>query len=213
MPLGALVVASQVGDALAPTLVDTHPLVLIALNARNRNLLLAVNQLDPLSYYVVGTLRLLASDPLFYLLGYWYGERAMRWATERSPSTGRWLRRFEPWFRRAAYPLVFIAPNNIICLFAGSAGMRPAAFVALNVTGTVARLALIAVVGDIFAAPIDDLLGVIARYRWWLTGLTVALVAASSWWQSRTGETELEHVLHLDDELADPDPVPEEDQP
>mgnify|MGYP006193657243 CR=1 FL=1 len=31
---------------------------------------------------------------------------------------------WERWFGKAAYPLVFIAPNNFICLFAGAAGMR-----------------------------------------------------------------------------------------
>ena len=59
--------------ALAPTLVDTHPLLLIAMNARNRNLALTTNLLDPIPYYVVGFTRLVISDPLFYLLGFFYG--------------------------------------------------------------------------------------------------------------------------------------------
>ena len=47
------------------------------MNARNRNLILVTNQLDAVSYYVVGTLRLLLSDPLFFLIGYWYGDTAL----------------------------------------------------------------------------------------------------------------------------------------
>jgi hypothetical protein len=43
VPLVALVIASNVGDALAPTLVNEHPVWLMALNARNRNLVLVVN--------------------------------------------------------------------------------------------------------------------------------------------------------------------------
>jgi hypothetical protein len=59
VPLIGLVIAAQVGDALAPTLVDTHPLVLILLNARNRNLILVVNQIEPVwLFFVVGGLRL-----------------------------------------------------------------------------------------------------------------------------------------------------------
>ncbi|HEX8582256.1 MAG TPA: hypothetical protein VF640_08000, partial [Acidimicrobiales bacterium] len=79
VPLVALVIASNVGDALAPTLVNEHPVWLMALNARNRNLVLATPYLDAWSYYIVATLRLLVSDPLFYVLGIWYGDGAVRW--------------------------------------------------------------------------------------------------------------------------------------
>src|SRR3954453_4154775 len=75
VPIACLVVASNVGSALAPTLSVHPPLALLALDARNRHLVLVTNNLDALSYYAVGTFRLVLSDPLFYLLGYWYGER------------------------------------------------------------------------------------------------------------------------------------------
>ena len=117
---------SNVGDALAPKLVDEHPLLLIAMNARNRNLILVTNQLDAVSYYVVATLRLLLSDPLFFLIGYWYGDTALTWMEQRTKTYGTMLRQWERWFGKAAYPLVFIAPNNVICLFAGAAGMSVA---------------------------------------------------------------------------------------
>src|SRR6266508_4942933 len=81
-----LVVAGYVGDALAPTLVDTHPLVLLLLNPRIRNLVLITNQLDTATYYVAGTLRLVLSDPLFYLVGYSYGDAAVRWTERRAPT-------------------------------------------------------------------------------------------------------------------------------
>ncbi len=154
-PIIVLVIASNVGDALAPSLVDRHPLWLIALNARNRNLVLVTNQLDPFPYYLVGTLRLLLSDPLFYVLGYLYGDAAVTWMERKAPTYGRLMRTAERFFATAAYPLVFIAPNNYICLFAGAAGMPIIAFVILNVTGTVVRLYLIRVVGDIFDSPIQ----------------------------------------------------------
>ena len=74
-----MVIAAWVGDAFAPQWVDKHPLWLIALNARNRNLILVTNNLDAWSYYGVATLRLLASDPLFFVLGFFYGDRAVAW--------------------------------------------------------------------------------------------------------------------------------------
>jgi len=203
-PLVALVIASYVGDAFAPTLVDKHPLWLIALNARNRNLVLTTNSLDAVSYYVVGGLRLVLADPLFYLLGYFYGDAAVRWAERRSRTFGGILRSVEQFFQKASYPLVLIAPNNPICLFAGASGMSPPVFLALNITGTVARLYLIRWVGDIFASPIDTVVSFIREYRLPLTAVTIALVGFTIWSESRgEGETEFESLVHLEEELEE----------
>ncbi|MFL6206959.1 MAG: DedA family protein [Acidimicrobiales bacterium] len=164
-PIVVLIVISNVGDALAPKLVEDNPLLLIAMNARNRNLILVTNQVDALAYYLVGSIRLLLSDPLFFLIGYWYGDTAIRWMESRTKSFGTMLREWERWFSKAAYPLVFIAPNNVVCLLAGGAGMSLSTFFVLNVTGTFARLYLIRILGDAFERPIDDVLDFIARYR------------------------------------------------
>ncbi len=110
MILVGLVVAGYVGDALAPTLVDTHPPLLLLLNPRNRNLVLVTNQLDPVGYYVAGTVRLMASDPLFYLIGFFYGDAAVRWVERKTPTYGQMLRSIEGFFEKASYPLLFIAP-------------------------------------------------------------------------------------------------------
>jgi len=164
-PIVGLIILSNVGDALAPQLVNSHPLQLIAMNARNRNLILVTNHLDAVSYYVVGTLRLLLSDPLFFLIGYWYGDAALDWMERRTKTYGQVLRQWERWFGSAAYPLVFIAPNNFICLFAGAAGMSVTGFFIANISGTIVRLYLIRRLGEAFEAPIDDVLDFIGRYR------------------------------------------------
>src|SRR5439155_25129171 len=78
-PIILLVIASNIGDALTTTWAHDHPLALTALNSPNRVLLLTTNQLDAVSYYTVGSLRLLVSDPLFYVLGLLYGDRAVTW--------------------------------------------------------------------------------------------------------------------------------------
>jgi membrane protein DedA with SNARE-associated domain len=176
-------------------------LLLIILNARTRNLVLVVNQVDSVSFYVVGTLRLLVSDPLFYLLGYYYGDRAVAWIERRSKTWARWTREFEDLYRKAAYPLVFIAPNNPICLLAGSSGMRPSVFVALNVAGTIARLYLITLFGEAFEEPINWVLDFIKEYRWYLLALTVGIVLISTWRQARSGGTEVHDLVHLEEEL------------
>jgi membrane protein DedA with SNARE-associated domain len=203
VPLVALVVAANVGDALLPHLIPEHPLVFIMLNARNRNLALATNLLDPVSYYVVGTVRLLVSDPLFYLLGYFYGDAGVRWMERQAPTYGALLRKVEGWFGRAAYPLVAIAPNNFICRFAGAAGMSIPTFFALNLGGTIVRLAVIRALGDVFAGPINEILDFIKHYRWPLFAVTLSMVAISVLTERRRGTSELQSLTHLEDELQE----------
>jgi membrane protein DedA with SNARE-associated domain len=203
-PIVVLVVMSNVGDLLTTTWAQDHPLALIALNARNRILVLTTNQLDTVPYYFVGTLRLLLSDPLFYLLGMLYGDNALAWMERKAPTYGDLLRRVEKFFGKAAYPLVFIAPNNYICLFAGAAGMPVAAFLLLNITGTVARLYLIRVVGATFDEPIQNVLDFFARYRLQLLILSIVLVGLSVWSERRKGKGEIGEILDLEAELSHP---------
>jgi membrane protein DedA with SNARE-associated domain len=212
-PIVVLVVMSNVGDLLTTTWAQDHPLALIALNARNRILVLTTNQLDTVPYYAVGTVRLLLSDPLFYLLGMLYGDSAIAWMERKAPTYGDLLRRVEKFFGKAAYPLIFIAPNNYICLFAGAAGMPVGFFLILNVSGTVLRLYLIRVVGATFDEPIQDVLDFFARYRAQLLVLSIVLVGLSVWNERRKGKGDIGEILDLEAELSHPGagPLDEDD--
>jgi len=200
-----LVVMSYIGDAFAATLVKSHPVWLMALNSRTRNLALVTNQVDPWTFYTVGITRLLLSDPLFFLLGHWYGDSAVTWMERRTKTWGQMLRGIERFFGKAAYPLVFLAPNNYICLFAGAAGMSLRAFVVLNVTGSFFRLWLVRVFGRAFEAPIDTVVDWIGDNRAILLVITVGLVLVSIALEARSGETEIEALARLDDELEEAD--------
>lgn len=202
-PIVGLVIASNVGSALAPTLVTERPLLLIMLDARTRHLALVANQLDAVPYYTVGFFRLVLSDPLFYLLGFWYGEAAIHWVERKSGSVGRFLRGAEGFFAKAAYPLVFLAPNNYICLFAGASRMHPAAFLTLNAGGTLFRLYLVRVVGDALSSPIDSILGFIRDYQLPLTIGTVAIVLIQIAMDRRRGTSEVESVREMEEELEE----------
>jgi membrane protein DedA with SNARE-associated domain len=193
-PILGLIILSNVGDALAPDLVNSHPLRLLAMNARNRNLILVTNNLDAPSYYIVGTLRLLLADPLFFLLGHWYGDTAIRWMEARTKTFGQTLRQAEGWFAKAAYPVVFIMPNQYICLFAGAAGMSVAGFFIANISGTVVRLYLIRRLGEAFEAPIDDLLELIREYRTPLLIVSVGIFALVMINELRRESTGLEEL-------------------
>jgi membrane protein DedA with SNARE-associated domain len=205
IPIIGLIILSNVGDALAPDLVNSHPLRLLAMNARNRNLILVTNNLDAPSYYIVGTVRLLLADPLFFMLGHWYGDTAIRWMEQRTRSFGQMLRQMEGWFAKAAYPVVFIAPNQYICLFAGAAGMSVTGFFVANISGTIVRLYLIRRLGETFEAPIDDLLDLIREYRTPLLVISIALFAIVMLNELRSSNAGLEELA----EAAERDDVAE----
>lgn len=202
-PVIFLVICSNVANVLWPTLQEDHPLLLIALSSINRYLILVSDQLDAVSYYTVGTLRLLVSDPLFFLLGYWYGDRALEWMDRKAPTYGPMLRRFQKVFGKAAWPLVVIMPNNFICLFAGAAGMRISLFFALNLVGTLGRLYLIRRLGEAFSSPIGSFQEVVGEYRWWFIAGSFVLVAFSLRGEMKGGG-ELDTLVHVDEELAEP---------
>lgn len=201
--LVALVVAANLGNVLFASLVNDHPLALIAMNPSNRNLALASANLDALAFYGVGMLRLLLPDPLFFLLGRWYGDAAIRWMERKAPTYGELLRQLEHWFGKARYVVVAIAPNNPVCLFAGAAGMSVVGFAVANVVGTAVRLVLIRAFSSVF----EDLLGsvrdFIGDYRWPITALSIVLVAYTIWNDRRGGRDGIGDLVNLEEGIAE----------
>jgi hypothetical protein len=71
------------------------------------------------------------------------------------------------------------------------------------VIGTVVRLYLIRRFGEAFDDPIDWVLDFISRYRIPLLVLSVLLVAFSIWTDRRQGETKVESLGKLEEELEE----------
>jgi membrane protein DedA with SNARE-associated domain len=203
VPIVALVIMSNVGVALTTTWAEDHPLALVLLTASNRVLVLTTNNLDATSYYLAGTARLLLSDPLFFLLGMWYGDRAIQWVERKSKTYGEMLRSVEGAFGKAAYALVVIAPNNYICLIAGAAGMNIGVFLVLNVAGTLVRLYLIRITGAAFESPIQSVLDVFEEYRIPLLVASVALVVFTVLNDRRKGKGDIGTLREFDADLDD----------
>ncbi len=198
--------AAMIGDLALAEFVDRHPAWLIALNPRNRNLALATNQLDAVTYYGIGFARLVASDPVYYLLGFWYGDRAMAWVRRRSRTYGPLVDDGERFFRKASYPLIFAAPNNVICALSAATGVRLRTFIVLNLSGTVARLYVVRQLGVAFASPIQSVIDFIARYRVPVLIVSAILVAWSLYNEFRGDNSELATLRDLardDDEDED----------
>lgn len=205
--IAALVVANNVGNALAAALLpdpadparSSNPLLLIALSPAIRNQVAVANYVESWQFLAVAGLRLLVADPLFLLLGRWYGDAGISWMERRSPLAGQTLREVERWFAKAAPLVVFIAANNIVCTLAGASGMRRTTFWVANVAGTIARLVLILLIADLAADQIDTVLVWVGDYRPWVLGISIAAVAVVGLRQLRGAGGEIDQLRNLGD--------------
>lgn len=203
VPIVAVVVIGTIGNAVHPSLVKDHPLWLVAMEPRNRFLLLVAGKVSFWPFLLVATVRRLASDPLFYLLGYFYGERGVRWMERRMGEGGSIVRMLERGFAKAAPVVVFLFPGAIVCVLAGATGMSPVLFVVLNLAGTVTMVTLMYQLAEVLAGP----LGAVNRFYGANTRtLLVISVAVTLYWvwdQRRRGRrvqsiSAIEKELHGD---------------
>ncbi|KAK3253193.1 hypothetical protein CYMTET_37543 [Cymbomonas tetramitiformis] len=160
---------------LAPSLVTTRPLLLLLLNSNDLHLALTSSTTSQVHYYVVGGLRRCAEDPLYFLLGYIYGERAIQWILSNVHKGQQLLKSVQPWFRRGAPLCVLIYPNTVTSILAGASKLSPISFMLLTLLGTMARLIIIRGVGTFFAEWVNFLNDWVAEYQVLLTAATVCM--------------------------------------
>ena len=194
--IAVVITASTIATAFTAPLATRHPLLLIILDSRNRNLVLA-RSVDLVPFVVVGTLRRMLSDPLYWMLGHWYGDRAIRWLEEKGGG-GMLVTLTEKVFVKAAYPMVFFFPGAIVCALAGRTGMPFVGFVITNVAGTICTVATLRLFGDILGGPVDSILGFFNRHLVATTIVTVGLVVASLVLQRAQGKSEIPTVDELE---------------
>jgi membrane protein DedA with SNARE-associated domain len=201
IPMAVTTILAWIGDAFAPTLLVSAPLVLIICNPRLRNLVLAAPTLAAAPFIAVSVARLVLTDPFFYWFGRRYGDSSIRWMETKlgkGAAIVLWLERF---FGRTSHAAVALVPNQWICLLAGATKMRVWVFVTLNVGGTIARVVAIWWLGDVFADPLLSVNHWIGAHRIQLTLLTIAIVALGVWRSARRGEKQIETPDDLAAEL------------
>ncbi|CAN5695777.1 hypothetical protein BH24ACT2_BH24ACT2_01070 [soil metagenome] len=174
IPLGVIAAAAVVGNALAPTLVVNHPLLLLALNTTTRHLVLTSTSVDFVPYLLVGLGRRLLEDPFLFLLGRWYGDDAIAWV-DAKVGGGRVLAFVQRNFHWVGWLLVAVVPGGVVCVLAGASRMRTAVFLVLNVGGTVATILALRRFGDVFAGPVDATVTFVGDNVVVLTGLSIFL--------------------------------------
>jgi membrane protein DedA with SNARE-associated domain len=206
--IGLVIVAGTIATAFTPILATRHPLLLIALDSRNRMLILA-RRVDVVPFFVVGTLRRLASDPLYWLLGYWYGDRAIRWLQTKGGG-GELVVWTERAFAKAAYPMVFLVPGAVVCALAGATRMPFAAFLATNLAGTVTAVTAVRLSSDLLASPVDAVLEFFRDHWLVMTAATIALTVLSIV-LNRASQVPSVNELQGDDEHEAVDDTPAEE--
>ncbi|HEY4408918.1 MAG TPA: hypothetical protein VGO87_03475 [Acidimicrobiia bacterium] len=181
-PLVGFTVLGAVGTVMTPALAPHHPLALIALEARDRNLLLA-RHIGLAAFLVAGTARRLVSDPFFYLLGRHHGPAGVEWLERHGG--GRAVAATVRAFRRAAYPMLVIFPGAVVCTLAGDAGVPPKVFAAVVVVRTVVVVLAIRFAGNAFGRPIDSVLHAFDQHM--LAASLLFVVAVGGWmlWEHR----------------------------
>ncbi len=193
-------VTGIIGTALSPTLVVDHPLWMVALNANNRYLILVTNDLGPFSFYTTAILRRVVPSIAFYLLGRWYGHRAVKWLAGREPASSDVVSVVQRLFDRFGWGIVAIAPMTFTCLLAGAAKLRPKVVVPIVIVSITARLMLIRWLGSEFSGTLESIVDWIDRTRGPLMLVTVGLVLITAWSQRKRRAESFAELTSLEDE-------------
>jgi membrane protein DedA with SNARE-associated domain len=201
-PLVALWIMGLVVGALTPALLAKHPLALVILEPRNRNLILTASLVDPVPFVVFAILRRFLSDPLYFLLGYYYGESAVRWAERRMGDGGSFVRAVEHVFKKARGVMVFLFPGILVCVLAGATRMRVRTFIILNAVGTVTVVICLRLFAKTIEGPVGAVQNFNARNFRWLTAVSIVLVIVWFLSQRAQGKDELARVNELEREMA-----------
>ena len=167
-----LFAAGTIGSNIGPALVDNHPVLVLLLSARNRNLFGSVPFIDPLPFFLIGFFRILAAGAALYFTGRIFGERALRWTESQvgeMPRIYHWTERATV---RAGWLAVLLMPaSNIVCLLVGHLRMSPKKFFALLVPGILIRLTAVWLGGKALEDQIRSVLDWIDQYQWWVVGI------------------------------------------
>lgn len=173
-----LVVCTNVAGAIWARLLETSPETLLLLSSRNRYLVLSLGaDVAPWAYWGVGFARVAVAFVVCHLIGRAYSATALQWFTRYLGVTPEALGQFNRAFERAEWVIVpFFAGSNLVAALSGVHGTPPRRLAVLLTVGIVGRLALIWWLAQIFQEELEDVVGWLQRYSWWLVGVSVVLV-------------------------------------
>jgi len=164
-----LFIFGTIGTNIGPALVDEHPLLVLTMSSRNRNLFGSVPFTSPVPYFIIGFLRILAAAVALYFVGRWYGDRTVRWVEDNvgeMPALYRWI---EKAVNKAGWLMLFFMPgSNVVCVLVCHRQMRIRQFFAVIIPAICFRLIVMRIGGDIFEDQVRWFLKSIESYQWYI---------------------------------------------
>ncbi|MBK5289438.1 MAG: hypothetical protein JJE46_13340 [Acidimicrobiia bacterium] len=210
VPMVAFTVAAYAGNALAPTLVNEGPIALLLLSPKIRWLLLASPNVDAIWFFGIPLARAVLLLGTYFLLGRWYGDRALRWLESRSGNALRPVLWIERKFHGARGPVTFLFPGNVAAMLAGADAMPLAQFLAIALLSIGLRLWAVRALAEVFHGPLVDILEWIGDNQLWLTVISVGGVIGWAMWSNRHGLTQGETIEEIiEDFESDSSPAPD----
>ncbi len=205
VPMVAFTIAVYVGNAFAPSLADDAPIALLVLNPRMRWLFLVSARVDTLWFFLIPLARATAVLSVYFLLGRWFGDRALRWLESKSGNALRPVLWIERKFHQARVPVTFFFPGTVAGMLAGADGMSAPLFFAVALTSIGLRVWAVRSLADAFREPLLEVLDWIGANQIWLTLLSFSLVFGWVVWSNRNGLAPTDSVEELVDEFTEPD--------
>ena len=206
MSIVALVLANNAGNAMWASLIHEQPYALLALNSSNKYIVGTTTNSALILVLVLSTVRLMAPDPLFWMIGYLYRDRAEHWARRVFPGMNKVFDQFDQdkgGFARTLDVLLVVMPNNPVCLLAGVAGVRFRRVMTLSLVGTAGRILVLRGIGTVFDDEIESILETVSQYQSLLQKISIALVVAFVAWQFFGRRGLIGGVEELEEELRD----------
>jgi membrane protein DedA with SNARE-associated domain len=171
------------------SLVGTHPVLGTLLNGATESIVSAAAFArvghGTLPVLILAAIPgLMKFDLLYWWAGRMWGERVVLLLSGRRKAGAKYLARVRRWGPRFSWPAVVVAPflpipSTIIYVVAGSAGMSVAAFLLLDLLGTLLWTGMLVGLGYALGKHAVAVAQTVSHYGLWVTLGIVALVFAS----------------------------------
>ena len=173
-----LVICSNVATAVWARWVNTNPEGLLLLSSRNRYLALTLAAGVPLLFYaVIGFVRIAAAFVVCHLIGRAYSDEVLGWFRRYLGVNDEALAAYDRGFEKAEWALIPIfAGSNLVAALSGVRKTPPVRLAVLLSIGIAGRLLLMWWLARTFEDQLVSFLEWVARYQWWLVGLSVLAV-------------------------------------
>ncbi len=167
---GLWILGFAVGGASTKLLIN-HPLRLMALSPRYRYMVVVSPRIAFVPFMSVGVLRLLASDPIYFMLGWVFGDRAITFFEDALGEQA--MASTQRFFVKAGTVMALFFAGPIICVLAGAARLNPKRFFTLDVIGTTGVVLALRLFSDQIKGPIGAFTRFNERNSNWLLVVTI----------------------------------------